>query len=63
MILVVKSNQQPQPQDPTPVQDRRIMRRTRAQGREAKDKIEEGGGGAKKCNINPEGLQTRLGRR
>ena len=27
------SNQQPQPQDPTPQRDRRIMSRTRAQGR------------------------------
>ena len=42
------SNQQPQPQDPMPQRDRRIMRRTRAQGREAKEEIGEGRGEAKK---------------
>ena len=42
------SNQQPQPQDPTPQRDRRIMCRTRAQGREAGDVTGEGGGKAKK---------------
>ena len=36
------NNQQPQPQDPTPQRDHRIMLRTRAQGRE------EGGGETKK---------------
>ena len=34
------SNQQPQPQDPTPQRDRRIMRKTRAKGREARDSEE-----------------------
>ena len=38
------SNQQPQPQDPTPKRDRRIILRTRAQGREARARIGEGGG-------------------
>ena len=42
------NNQQSQPQDPTPQRDRRIMQRIRAQGREARGKIEEGGGEAKK---------------
>ena len=31
------SNQQPQPQDPTPQQDGRIILKTRAQGREGQD--------------------------
>ena len=43
------SNQQPQPQGPTPQRDRRAMRRTRAQGREARERIGEGGGKDKKC--------------
>ena len=38
------SDQETQPQDSTPQQDRRIMRRTRAQGREAGDRTGEGGG-------------------
>ena len=42
------SNQQPQPQDPTPQRDRRIMLKNRAQGREARYRIGEGGGEAKK---------------
>ena len=37
------SNQQPQPQDPTPQRGRRIMGRTRVQRREARGRIEEGG--------------------
>ena len=32
-------NQQPQPQNPTPQRDRRIVQRTRARGREARDRI------------------------
>ena len=46
------SNQPPQPQDSMPQQERCIMRRTRAQGWEMKDRIEEGGEGTnnrKKC--------------
>ena len=47
--MTLTSNQQPQPQDPTPQRDRRIMRRARAQGREVSDRTAgEGGGGAKK---------------
>ena len=42
------SNHQSQLQDPTPERDRRVMRRTNAQGREARDGVGEGGGGAKK---------------
>ena len=42
------SSQEPQPQDPTPQRARRIMLGTRPQGREAKDRIGKGGGGAKK---------------
>ena len=41
------SNQQSQSQDATPQQGRRIMRRTRAQGREVRDRIGKGGGEAK----------------
>ena len=41
------SNQQLQPQDPTPQRDRRIMRRTRVQEQEARDRTREGGGEAK----------------
>ena len=41
------SNQSPQPQDPTPPRDRHIMRRTRPQGREARDIIGEDGEKAK----------------
>ena len=33
------SNRQPQPQGPTPQRDRRILLRTRAQRREARDRI------------------------
>ena len=47
------SNQQPQPHDPTPQRDRRIMRSTRAQqGQETRDGVEEAGGEAMKCK-NP----------
>ena len=42
------SNQKPQPQHPMPHRDRRVMRRTRVQGREARGMIGEGGGEAKK---------------
>ena len=42
------SNQQPRPQEPTPQQDRCIMRRARAQGREARNGTVEGEGGATK---------------
>ena len=42
------SNQQPQPQDPTPPGNRWIMLRTRIQRREARDRIGEGGEQAKK---------------
>ena len=42
------SSQQPQSQDPTPARGRHIVRRARAQGREARDSIGEGGGGAKR---------------
>ena len=42
------NNQQAQPQDPTPQRDRRIMLRTTARGREARNKIREGGREAKK---------------
>ena len=38
------SNQQPQPQDPTPQRDRRIMRSPRVQRRGARGEIVEGGG-------------------
>ena len=34
-----KSNEQPKSQDPTPQRNRRIMRRVKAQGREARDWI------------------------
>ena len=44
------SNQQPRPQDPTPPRDHRIVRRTRAQGRKARDGIGEGGGETNKRN-------------
>ena len=37
------SSHKPHSQDPTPQRDRRIMRRTRAQGREARDRIGKGG--------------------
>ena len=37
-------------QYPAPQRDCCIMRRTRAQGREAKDGVGEGGEKAKKCN-------------
>ena len=43
----VTSNQQPQPQYSTPQRDRRIMLRTRAQGRGARNRIENGGGEVK----------------
>ena len=43
------SNQQPQPQDQTPQRDRRIIWKTKAQGREARHKIWEGGGEVKMC--------------
>ena len=43
----VTSNQQPQPQYSTPQRDRRIMLRTRAQGRGARNRIEDGGGDVK----------------
>ena len=46
------SNQQPQPQDPKPQGDRRLMRRARAQGREARERIEEGGREANKRKKN-----------
>ena len=46
--MTITSDQQPQPQDPTPQRDHRIMLRTRAQGREAGDRVGEGGGEAKK---------------
>ena len=42
------SNPQPEPQDPAPQRHRRIMRRTRAQGRETRDRVGEGGSEAKK---------------
>ena len=42
------SNQQSQPQDPTPQRDRRIMRRTRAQEREVRYRIGERGEGVKR---------------
>ena len=42
------SKQQLQPQDPTSQQNRRIMRRARAEGREAREGIGEGKGEAKK---------------
>ena len=45
------SNQQPQPQDRTPQRDHRIIWRTRAQGREARDRIGEGRKEAKKRKI------------
>ena len=48
MGMTPTSNQQPQPQDPTSQRERRIMRRVRAQGRQARDRIGEGGGEAKK---------------
>ena len=35
--------------DPTPQRDRPIMRTTRDQGREARDRIGEGGGDPKNC--------------
>ena len=41
------SNQRPQLKGRTPQRDRRIMRRATAQGREARDRIGEGGGEAK----------------
>ena len=41
-------NQQPQSQDPTPQRNRCIMRKTRAQRREARDRIGKGGNEAKK---------------
>ena len=43
----VTSNQQPQPQYSTPQRDRRIMLRTRAQGRGARNRIEDDGGEVK----------------
>ena len=43
------SNQSPQPQGLMPQQVRCIMRRIRAQVGQAKDRTEEGEGGAKKC--------------
>ena len=51
--ISINTNQQPQPQDPTPKRDRRIMRRTRAQGREVKGRAGEGGGEAKKRKKPP----------
>ena len=42
------SDQQPRPQDSTPKQCRRIMRRTRAQGPEARNRNEESGERPKK---------------
>ena len=38
------TSRQPQPQHPTPHGDRRIMRRTKAQGRDARGGVAEGGG-------------------
>ena len=52
------SDHQPQPQDSTLQGDRRIMRRSRAQGREAENRIAEGGGGAKKRK-NPKRVTCR----
>ena len=44
----INSNRRPQSQDPMRQRDRRTMWRTRVQGRKARDRIEEGGGGAEK---------------
>ena len=44
----INSNPQPQPQDATPLRHRRIMRRTKGQGWEARDGTRESGGGAKR---------------
>ena len=46
------SSQQPQPQNPTSQRDRCIMRRTKVQGRQARDRTGEGGGEAKKRKKN-----------
>ena len=46
------SNQQQQPQDPTPQRDRRITLRTRAQGRDARYSAGGGGGETKKSKKN-----------
>ena len=53
-------NQQPHPQDPTPQRERGIIKRTRAQGREAKGGIRERGRGAKKRKKVPKIIEARL---
>ena len=45
-----KSNEQPQPQDPTPQRDHCIMLKTRAQGQAARDRIGKGEGEAGRRN-------------
>ena len=54
------SNQQPHPQDPMPQRDRRIMPKTRAQGREARDGIGEGRGEVKKRNKPPKNCRRNV---
>ena len=53
------SNQQPQPQDPTPQRDRRTMPRTRAQGQEAGGRFGEDGGEAKERKKSHESCNNR----
>ena len=50
------SNQQLQPQNPMPQRDRRIISRTRGQGKKARDRIGEGGGEGEKAQQIPEEL-------
>ena len=47
-VVKPTSNQQPLPYDPTPQRYRRIVRRAKAQGPEARDRVEEGGRETKK---------------
>ena len=49
-------NQQLKPQDPTIQRQRRNMRMTRAQGREARDGVGKGGGWTKKRKTPLQGL-------
>ena len=56
------SDQQPQSQDPSTQRDRRNILRARAQGREARDRIGEDGGEAKKRKKPHKSCRRDVGR-
>ena len=53
------SNQQPQPQDPVPQRERRITRRTSAQGREARDIYDKGSGRGEEGRSSARTIEAR----